>query len=499
MDILFEVERLINYAIKKELIDELDYFYYKNLLIDILNLSANDETYNINEKLETATNILENISSYAIEKDLINNTMTEIDLFSTKIMGLLMPIPSTFTTKFLQLAKDDKVMATDYFYNISKDSNYIMVDRVKQNKEWQCQTSYGDYIITINVSKPEKTPEEIIKAKSVVSSGYPKCLLCKENVGFAGNLNHPARQNLRTVPLSLNNEKWHMQYSPYVYYNEHCIVFKDEHSEMKITHDTFPRLLDFVEFLPHYFIGSNADLPIVGGSILSHDHFQGGNYTLPMAKAKKKYIFDSGSRDFEIAIVDWAMSVIRITGKNKKAIIDIAIQIFDKWINYNAENIDIISHTGTTRHNTVNPIARMNEQGEFLLDIVLRNNRTSSKYPDGIFHTHKETQHIKQENIGLIEVMGLGILPKRLIDMQELISKYLTGENKDEFDKTSIHYTWVKYLLDKYGTENSVDKTKEILENEIGLKFAQVLVDCGVFKDDELGFFEFKKFVNDLL
>ncbi len=499
MDILFEIERLLNFGIQKNLIDELDYVYFRNTLLQELNLGGSDKEYIVNETLDTATEILDNFAKYAVEQNFINDNMTEIDLFTTKIMGIITPKPSEVNKKFMELYQNDKKVATDYFYNLSKDSNYIMVDRVAQNKEWTTNTEFGDYVITINVSKPEKTPEEIIKAKSVVSSGYPKCLLCKENVGFAGNLNHPARQNLRIIPLNLNNEKWNMQYSPYVYYNEHCIIFNDDHTPMQISTDTFKRLLDFVEYMPHYFIGSNADLPIVGGSILSHDHFQGGNYELPMAKAKSIATFKSKKyNDVSLSIVKWPMSVIRLTGKNKHSICDQATDIFEKWIDYSAESIDIISHTGDTRHNTVNPIARVNKDGDFELDIVLRNNRTSEKYPDGIFHTHKETHHIKQENIGLIEVMGLGILPKRLIETSELVQSHLTGKTTNGFAENDIHYSWVNHLIEKYGTNNNPAKAEEIVKNEIGYKFSNALVDCGVFKSNENGLAEFTKFIKTL-
>ncbi len=499
MDIYFEIDRLVNFGIKKELIESYDEIFVKNCIFDILKIDGADSLEVVEEELETATVILENIAKFAIEKEIINNNSTEIDLFTTKIMGVLTPRPSLVNSKFFDIYKSDRKKATDYFYALSKDSNYIMVDRVKKNLEWDKETTYGKYRITINVSKPEKTPEEIRAAKLVKSSGYPKCLLCKENVGFSGHLNHPARQNLRIVPLELNGEKWSMQYSPYVYYNEHCIVFKNEHEPMKITSETFKRLLDFVEFLPHYFIGSNADLPIVGGSILSHDHFQGGSYELPMSKAKSKVDFSSKEYgNVTLSIVDWAMSVIRLSGTDKDAITKLANEVFEKWKNYDAENIDILSHSGDVPHNTVTPIARVNKDGQFELDIVLRNNRTNEQYPDGIFHTHKETHHIKTENIGLIEVMGLAVLPKRLISEFDEIKKYLSGEIKDEFDKTSIHYEWVKYLIEKYGTGNDEEQMEYIFREEIGAKFSKCLVDCGVFKDDAVGMKEFTKFINEL-
>ncbi len=499
MDIYFEVERLINYGINKNLIKEVDKIFIKNTIFDLLDIEGDSIDCIINENLNTATEILNNISMYAIEKNLVLNNNTAIDLFTTKIMGILTPRPSEVVEKFEKLYSCDKKQATDYFYSLSKDCNYVVIDRIKENLEWDKSTEYGNYKITINVSKPEKTLEEIKAAKLKKTSGYPKCLLCKENEGYRGNLNHPARQNLRIIPVKLNNEKWNIQYSPYGYYNEHCIIFKDEHSPMKISKDTFKKLLDFVEFLPHYFIGSNADLPIVGGSILSHDHFQGGRYDLPMAKAKEKLFFTSDNyKNITLSILKWGMSVIRLTSENKEKLIDLAGEIFEQWKNYSAEVVDIISHTEGTPHNTVTPIARKNKEGKFELDIVLRNNRTTEEFPDGIFHTHKETHHIKQENIGLIEVMGLAILPKRLIKEFDEIKKYLSGEIKEDFDRTSVHYEWVKYLIKKYGNNNDEKNLDKIFKEEIGAKFSNCLVDCGVFKDNDIGTEEFVKFINSI-
>ncbi len=499
MDIYFEVDRLINYGVEKKLVNIEDCIYLKNVIFDILKIEGESNSKIIEEKLETPTVVLENITNFAIEKELIQNTGTEIDLFATRLMGVITPRPSEVNAKFKELYKNSKENATQYFYNMSKDCNYIMVDRVRKNLEWDKSTEYGDYKITINVSKPEKTPEEIRKAKLVKGTGYPKCLLCKENVGFSGNLNHPARQNLRTIPITLNEEPWNMQYSPYVYYNEHCIIFNNEHLPMKITTNTIKRLLDFVEIFPHYFIGSNADLPIVGGSILSHDHFQGGHYQLPMAKAKTKKTFESDEfEDVKLSIVNWPMSVIRLNGRNKESLVKVSEKIIDSWKNYSDDSVDIISHTQETEHNTVTPIARINDNGEFELDIVLRNNRTSDEYPDGIFHTHKETHHIKRENIGLIEVMGLGVLPKRLIEEFEYIKKYLNGENTTEFEKENLHYEWVKYLQGKYGVNNDDDALEKIFKEEIGEKFASCLVDCGVFKDTEEGNQAFFRFINSI-
>ncbi len=498
-DIYFNIERLINFAIKKSLIEEYDTIYIRNGVYAALGIDGKEITDVLNEELETCTDIVENIAAYAIEKKLIEDSVTEIDLFTTKIMGLVTPRPSEVKNKFFELYNSDKKSATDYFYKLSKDSNYIMVDRVKQNVEWVTNTQYGDYNLTINVSKPEKSPADIAKAKLVKSSGYPKCLLCSENVGYQGNMNHPARQNLRTIPLTLNNEKWQLQYSPYVYYNEHCIVFNEEHVPMKITNETFVRLLDFVDFAPHYFVGSNADLPIVGGSILSHDHFQGGSFTLPMANAGDRYTFTSEDySEVKLSIVEWPMSVVRLKSSNREQILKLANKVLATFREYSAECVDIFSHTGDTPHNTITPIARINANKEYEMDLVLRNNRTNEEHPDGIFHTHKETHHIKKENIGLIEVMGLAVLPKRLIEEFDLIKKYLCGEIESEYPKDDAHYTWVQYLINKYGTQNDSTALKQIFETEICKKFENCLIDSGIFKNDDLGNSEFKKFVSVL-
>ncbi len=500
--IFYNVERLINYSIKKELIEEYDSTFVRNSIYNILGISGDicfEDFELTNEKLDTCTEILMTIANCAIENNIIEKNITEIDLFITKIMGVVTPKPSEVKNRFFKLYEEDKQRATNYFYKLSKDTNYIMVDRVKENVEWVANTKYGDYYITINVSKPEKTTAEIAKAKLVKSSGYPKCLLCKENVGFCGNINHPARQNLRTIPVLLNNEKWQMQYSPYVYYNEHCIVFNENHVPMKISKETFVRLLDFVEFVPHYFIGSNADLPIVGGSILSHDHFQGGSFELPMAKAKDRFIFTSEKfNDVKLSIVEWPMSVVRISSKNKFELLEVANLVLECFKSYNVEEIGLISDSNDIPHNTITPVARLNKSGEYEFDLVLRNNRTSDEYPDGIFHTHKETFHIKKENIGLIEAMGLAVLPKRLIDEFSIIKKYLKGEIKREYPRDDIHYDWVKFLISKYGTENNEIKLKEIFQSEIAKKFENCLIDSGIFKNDEIGNTEFKKFIYTL-
>jgi UDPglucose--hexose-1-phosphate uridylyltransferase len=412
-------------------------------------------------------------------------------------MGCLMPRPSEVVSKFSELYLEDKKKATDYYYSLSRNSNYIRTDRVKKDLKWKTSTEYGEIDITINLSKPEKDPKAIAAAKDLPSSSYPKCLLCKENEGYAGRINHPARQNHRVIPITLNNEKWFFQYSPYVYYNEHCIIFKGEHEPMKISKETFVRLLDFTERFPHYFIGSNADLPIVGGSILSHDHFQGGNYEFAMANARveKEFRVDK-FKDVKVGRIKWPMSVIRLEGDNKKSVMEAAYYIHTKWRDYSDETVGILAYTDGIPHNTVTPIARM-RLGKFQLDLVLRNNRTTEEYPHGIFHPHKELHHIKKENIGLIEVMGLAVLPARLKTELKDLEYYLV--NKDNIknigeEELVKHKEWCMEIASKYDNINN-SNVKEILQKEVGNKFSKVLEHAGVFKKDESGKDAFDRFI----
>lgn len=505
INIYQEINRLINYGLNKDLIKEEDIVYCRNLILDVLNLSDYEEAEIAEiakEYLESPVPILDNILTWAYENGVLeSNTPVYRDLLDTKIMNCLMPRPSEVIDKFYRLYNENPQYATDYFYNLCRNSNYIRTDRVGKNIVWKVNTEYGELDITINLSKPEKDPKAIAAAKNMPSSSYPKCLLCKENEGYAGRLNHPARQNHRIIPLTLKDEKWYFQYSPYVYFNEHSIVFKGIHEPMKISKETFNRLLEFVEKYPHYFIGSNADLPIVGGSILSHDHFQGGNYEFAMAKAPIEYSTTiNGFEGVEVGIVKWPMSVIRLRGNDRHRVSKLANLIFERWKQYDDRELDILSYTDDTPHNTVTPIARRRND-LFEMDLVLRNNRTSKEHPYGIFHPHEELHHIKKENIGLIEVMGLAVLPARLKVELEKLSYYLLNPAKEkelmEDNQLAKHIDWYHQIKDKYDniTEKNVN---QILRKEVGLKFLQVLEHAGVFKRNEKGRKGFMKFINSL-
>jgi len=454
--IRYEIERLLTFGQGHKLIETEDTIPVRNALLDLFRIEEPYEDEVVYEA-ETATEVLEQMLDFAAETGLIEeDTLSQRDAFSARIMGLLMPRQSEIVRDFYTRYKRDPKEATDAFYALSRASNYIQVDRVAKNAYWTGETDFGTLEISINLSKPEKDPRDIAAAKHAPTTRYPKCLLCKENAGFAGTHSHPARQNHRIIPLTLNNEDWYFQYSPYVYYNEHCIVLDAIHQPMQISEETFRRLLDFVAQFPHYFIGSNADLPIVGGSILNHDHFQGGRHVFPMEKAKShRYYTHSQFPGVKIATVKWPLSVIRIAGPEKEALIRLANHIFESWKTYSDPAAEIHARTGETPHNTVTPIARMNQDGWFEMDLVLRNNRTSEEHPLGIFHPHAHLHHIKKENIGLIEVMGLAILPARL---------------QVEFDELG---------------DNIVARL--ILQDKITAVFAEVLENAGVFKWDEVG------------
>lgn len=493
-----EINRLINFALQKGLISEEDRIYSINMLLGTLNLNEFEEE-NIDETLDNPTEILENILDYAVSKNMIENSTTERDLFDTKVMNCVMPRPSEVINTFLRLYKEDPKHATDYYFDLSIASNYIRKERTDKNIVWKTSTPYGDLDITINLSKPEKDPKEIAKAKLQKASSYPKCLLCKENEGFYGNLNHPARQTHRIIPLNLNDTKWFLQYSPYTYYNEHCIVLNSEHIPMKINRTTFENLLGFVEQFPHYFVGSNADLPIVGGSILSHDHYQGGRYTFAMENAllEKSYVIP-GYEKVTVGRLKWPMSVVRLVSDNKDDLLNLADHILSTWRKYSDATVDILSNTNNEPHNTITPIARY-KNNKYELDLVLRNNRTSEKYPLGLFHPHEEVHHIKKENIGLIEVMGLAVLPARLKNELNIIKNSLLDGEKDisTNEIVSKHAKWYNYIINKYSSFTE-DTIMEILKEEVGLKFQEVLTHAGVFKRDEKGLEAFDKFIKTL-
>lgn len=506
INIGYEIEKLLKFALKKEMISKWDVIPSRNALLDLLKVDApfEDEVEEVVE--DTPVKILNNILDYAAENKLIEeNTATYRDLLDARIMGLLMPRQGEVIKKFNDIAEKKSLEdATNWFYDLSKSSNYIMTERIAKNLYWLAETEYGNLEITVNLSKPEKDPKEIAKAKLVKQSSYPKCLLCIDNVGYAGRLNHPARQNHRVIPLELQGKEWFIQYSPYVYYNEHCIVFKGEHSPMKLGRDALERLVEFTDKFPHYFIGSNADLPIVGGSILTHDHYQGGRHVFPMEKAKveKKYKSEK-FKDVEIGTVKWPMTVIRLKSKDKISLVDAAMEIFEAWKVYSDEENEVLAFTGDTPHNTVTPIARRKDS-DFELDIVLRNNRTSEEYPDGIFHPHKELHHIKKENIGLIEVMGLAVLPGRLERELEKIAKIIADETS--YDKESAlldndlnkHVDWIEEML-KENNNMNLEDARSYVKKEVGRIFSRVLEDAGVFKRNKEGQAALDKFIRSVI
>ena len=444
--------------------------------------------------------ILSEMMDYAYEQGIMKeNSIVYRDLFDTKIMGCLVARPSEIRAKFKDLYENESAQAaTDYFYKLSCDSNYIRRDRIKKDQKWTADTEFGTLDVTINLSKPEKDPKAIAAAKNAKQSSYPKCQLCSTNEGYAGRVNHPARQNHRIIPLTINGSDWFFQYSPYVYYNEHCIVFNAEHTPMKIDRAAFAKLFDFVAQFPHYFVGSNADLPIVGGSILTHDHFQGGHYTFAMAKAEiEKEISFEGFADVKAGIVKWPMSVIRISGPDKERLIDLADKILLAWRGYTDEAAFVFAETDGEPHNTITPIARRCGD-DFELDLVLRNNITTEEHPLGVYHPHANLHHIKKENIGLIEVMGLAVLPARLKDeMAELSDALVTGKDLRSTDTLKSHAEWAEGFASKYDsiTEENV---MDIIRNEIGIVFKEVLMDAGVYKCTEEGRAAFQRFIDEV-
>lgn len=496
--ISLNIARLIQFGVKKGLIQEEDVVYSRNRIMAVLGLNDYDEEAQAaDEELETPAPILDSILDWAAENGVLeSNTPVYRDLLDTELMACVMPRPSEVNWTFNALYENDKKAATDYYYSLSKNSNYIRTDRVKKNVLWKAKTDYGDMIITINLSKPEKDPKAIAAARNMPSSFYPKCLLCKENEGFKGNVSLPARGNHRIIPITFNEEQWFMQYSPYVYYNEHCIFFKGEHIPMAVTRKTFERLLEIVTYLPHYFVGSNADLPIVGGSILSHDHFQGGNAEFPMAQAPvyQRVLF-KGFEAVEAGLVDWPMSVIRLKSTDKAQMVALADKILTRWRAYSDESVGIFAFTNETPHNTITPISRFRD-GKFELDLVLRNNRTNEEHPLGIFHPHAEYHHIKKENIGLIEVMGLAILPARLINELKQIQYYLL--HQDEEQKLyndlalSVHAVWYEELKAENPTQDNVE---DIVRHSIGVIFSNILENAGVYKRNGEGEAAFLRFI----
>ncbi len=487
------INELIAYGIHNQLIKTEDIDYSANLLIDLLQIDEFEYQPSSFRKIHL---ILEDLLKECVKKGLVEDNITSKDLFDTRIMNCLLPRPSEVVSTMHNLYhhQGPKVMG-DAYYRFSIASNYIRQDRIDKNIHWLNSSRYGDIEMSINLSKPEKDPKEIAKAKLVPSSNYPKCLLCKENVGFAGNFKQPARQNHRILPVELKKDQYYMQYSPYVYYQEHCIVFNEQHIPMHIDQSTFEHLLAFIDYLPHYFLGSNADLPIVGGSILTHDHYQGGHHHFPIEKAKvlASYTIDPYP-DVRVDLIEWPLSTLRLTSSSKEQLVLLGNFILQQWIQYSDESVDIQAFSGQERHNTITPIARK-VNDNYQLDLVLRNNRCNETYPDGIFHPHQDVHHIKKENIGLIEVMGLAILPARLKDEMSLVEKVLLGQMIQD-PSIEKHQSWIEQIKNKhvYTKEN----VSELVKQEIGNVFVRVLEDAGVYKMDEQGIQAFKKFVESV-
>lgn len=501
MNLQKNIFRLTEYGIRKNLIEEADRTYIINQFLmayDVKEFSVSrEEEEKIKKEEIELSQLLDALTDEAVSRGMIEGGITERDLFDTKLMGILTARPSEIIAKFQKKYEESPVEATDYFYGFSQDTNYIRRDRIQKDRSWKADSPYGEIDITINLSKPEKDPKAIAAAKNAAKSSYPACQLCMENEGYAGRLDHPARQNLRIIPLEIQGSQWGFQYSPYVYYNEHCIVFNGKHVPMKIEKATFAKLFDFIKVFPHYFLGSNADLPIVGGSILSHDHFQGGNYTFAMAKApmEEKFVVN-GFEDVEMGIVHWPLSVLRLRGKDANRLIDLGAHILDKWKDYTDEKAFVFAETDGEPHNTITPIAR--KVGEmYELDLALRNNITTEEHPLGVFHPHAQWHNIKKENIGLIEVMGLAVLPARLKEELEILGDYLvSGKDIASNEKINKHAAWAESFKDQY--EFTAENVTEILEKEVGIVFTHVLEDAGVFKCTEEGREAFRRFISVL-
>lgn len=491
------IEKLISYALDKELIQPCEEIWARNTLLEVLELDSYTPTGLPVGEVDLPA-VLDELMDDAYARGVMKeNSIVYRDLFDTKIMGAITPRPAQVIEKFQSLCAEDPKKATDWYYAFSQDTNYIRRDRIAKDMQWKAPTEYGELDITINLSKPEKDPKAIAAARNLPASAYPRCLLCAENEGYAGRVNHPARQNHRVVPITINGSPWFLQYSPYVYYNEHCICFNSVHTPMKIDKACFGKLLDFVGQFPHYFVGSNADLPIVGGSILAHDHFQGGHYTFAMAKAPVETPFTfPGYEDVKAGIVKWPMSVVRLTCGDPQRLVDLADHILTAWRGYTDEAAMILAETDGEPHNTITPIARRRGE-DYELDLVLRNNLTTEEHPLGLYHPHAELHHIKKENIGLIEVMGLAVLPARLKEELAAVAEALvSGADLKADPRTASHAEWAEGFKSKYQitAENALD----IVQKETGLVFAQVLEHAGVYKRNEEGKAAFLRFLNTL-
>ena len=495
MDLQKDIKKLVTYGLDKKLNMPEDEIYTINQYLEVFRLDEYEDPDIEGEEI-ILPEILDRLTDTAYDRYIIkSDDIVTRDLFDTKLMGILTPKPSQVIKEFRTYYEESPKKATEFFYEFSQDTNYIRRDRVKKDMKWKVNSPYGDIDITINLSKPEKDPKAIAAAKNAKQSSYPKCQLCMENEGYAGRMNHPARQNHRIIPLTINDRKWGFQYSPYVYYNEHCIVFNGQHVPMKIDRAAFTKLFDFVKQFPHYFLGSNADLPIVGGSILTHDHFQGGHYEFAMERAEiEKEFTIPGYEDVKAGIVHWPLSVIRIQSKDEKRLIDLADHILKKWRGYTDEEAYIFAETEGEPHNTITPIAR--KKGDmYELDLTLRNNITTEECPLGLYHPHNEYHHIKKENIGLIEVMGLAVLPSRLkAEMEHLSQCLIKGEDIVSKEDLKKHAAWVEEIKGKY-TDINEGNVMDILKEEIGQVFVKVLEDAGVYKYNEEGRKAFDRFI----
>ena len=490
------ISNLIRYALEKGLSEPEDTVCAANSLLEVLKKDSYEPVQTEGEVDLAKT--LDELCDYAAENGLLeNNSVVYRDLFDTALMGRLTPMPREVISRFKNLYAQSPKDATDWYYDLSQNTNYIRRDRIAKDMQWKTETDYGTLDITINLSKPEKDPKAIAAARNMPASSYPKCLLCKENEGYAGRVNHPARQNHRVVPVTIDNTPWFMQYSPYVYYPEHCIVFNSVHTPMKIDRACFRKLLDFVGQFPHYFVGSNADLPIVGGSILAHDHFQGGHYTFAMETAPiETEISFKGFEDIKAGIVKWPMSVIRLTAKDPERLIELGDRILQSWRNYSDEQAMILAFTNDTPHNTITPIARRRGE-DFELDLVLRNNITTEEHPMGLYHPHEHLHHIKKENIGLIEVMGLAVLPARLKqELAALADKMVKGEDLTADELTASHAGWAYEIMKN--NQITAENVTSIIQQEVGKVFAEVLEHAGVYKRNENGKQAFLRFISQV-
>ncbi len=493
------IAKLVQYGLDKELIKKEDKIYATNQILAVMGLDDYEEPEVVGD-YSNLEEILKGLLKEAREHGLLEEGVVAADLFDTRLMNCLMPRPSEVIDEFNRHYANSPKEATDYFYKLSQDSNYIRRERIKRDMKWTVDSVYGEIEMSINLSKPEKDPKAIAAAKLMKQSSYPKCQLCVENEGYAGRLNHPARQNHRIIPITINDTPWGFQYSPYVYYNEHCIVLSAEHSPMKIDKMAFKKLFDFITLFPHYFVGSNADLPIVGGSILSHEHFQGGCHDFPMAKAPVEKTFTvKGFEDVETGIVKWPLSVIRIRGEKAERLVELADHILNTWRDYTDEEAFIFARTDGEPHNTITPIARMS-QGKYELDLTLRNNITTEECPLGVFHPHAQYHNIKKENIGLIEVMGVAILPARLKEEMTLLSGYLAkGEDFSNEECLVKHKNWVENFKGNYDIiGKNEQEVMKILLKEMGKTFVGVLEDAGVYKCTQQGRMFFDRFINSL-